>query len=86
MEVVSCLGDRAVIAIRSGRTRLVGGFHRDWAVEDTVGVTIVGLRLYGQTDALPAFEEVVCVGYLKLEPHSVQFRACGSASRIDSSS
>jgi hypothetical protein len=61
MEVVSCMGNRTVIAIRSCRTRLVGGFQRNWAVEDAIRVTSVGLRLYGQTDALPALEKVVCV-------------------------
>jgi hypothetical protein len=67
MEVVSCPGDRTVIAIGSGRTRLVGSFQRDRAVEDTIRVTIVGLRLYGQTDALPAFEEIVFVWQIVLE-------------------
>ena len=61
MEVVSCLRDRAVVAIRCCRTRLVDGIHRDRAVEDTIRVTGVGLRLCGETNALPAFEEIVCV-------------------------
>jgi hypothetical protein len=61
VKVVPRLGDRAVVAIRSGRTRLVGGFHRDWAVKDAIRITGIGLWLHGQTQTLPAFEEIVCV-------------------------
>ena len=71
VEVVSRLGDWAVIAIRSGRARLVGGFHRYWAVEDTVRVTRIGLRLHGQTKTLPAFEEIVCVWQTVLMQRSI---------------
>jgi hypothetical protein len=60
VEIVSCLGNRAVIAIRSSRTRLVDSFQRDWAVEDAVRITSVRLRLNGQPNTLPAFEEAVC--------------------------
>jgi len=61
VEVISCLRDWAVVAIRCSRTRLVDCFHRNWAVENTVRVASVGLRLHGKTNALPALEEVVCV-------------------------
>jgi hypothetical protein len=71
VEVVSRLGDRAVVATRSCRARLVVGCHRDWAIEDTVRVTGVGLRLYGQTDALPTIEEVVCVWQTELVPRPI---------------
>ena len=67
VKVVSCLGDWTVIAIGSSRTRLIVGRHGDRAVEDTVRVTGVRLRLCGQTDALPALEEVVCVRQIELE-------------------
>ena len=61
VEIVSFLGDRAVIAIRSGRTRLVDGFHRDRTVEEAICIAGVGLRLRGQADALPTVEEIVRV-------------------------
>lgn len=60
MEVGTLASDWTVVRIGRIRTRLILGRQRDEAVEDTIAVPSVGLRLRGKTDGVPAPEEVLC--------------------------
>lgn len=61
VEVASLTSDRAIVAIRRTGTRLVYSLERDWTVECSVRIAVIGLRLCLQADAVPTAEEVVCI-------------------------
>lgn len=59
MEVLPRLCNRTIVRIRGAGSRLIPRFHGDGAVESTICITSVGLRLRFDTDAVPSFEEIV---------------------------
>lgn len=63
MQIPPRLCDRPIARVRGARSRLVMRFHGNWAVESTIRIAGVGLRLRTNTNAVPSCEEVVYVSY-----------------------
>lgn len=57
MEIVSCLGNWAIVGVGCGGSRLVSGFQGDRTVESTIRIAVVWLRLGCNAYAFPALEE-----------------------------